>query len=88
VALRLVAGNTARQQETNFGDYMASLLVRRAKALPGFEGRFGPVDVGLFTGGGFRTDIEVRSLGYGMSFAHVASIWAGMCFIWHFCHDF
>ncbi|KIY98255.1 hypothetical protein MNEG_9707 [Monoraphidium neglectum] len=65
VALRLVAGNTARQQETNFGDYMASLLVRRAKALPGFEGRFGPVDVGLFTGGGFRTDIEAGNVTYG-----------------------
>ncbi|KAI8473348.1 MAG: Metallo-dependent phosphatase-like protein [Monoraphidium minutum] len=59
----LVAGNVARQMETNFGDYMASLVARSAGAA--FEAKYGPVDVGIFGGGGIRMDIEAGDVTYG-----------------------
>jgi hypothetical protein len=38
---------------------MAGVTVSAARALPGFEARYGPVDVGFLTGGGLRVDLQV-----------------------------
>jgi hypothetical protein len=55
----LIGGNAPRQMETNFGDYLASLMVKKSKSLPGFEAKYGPVEIGYLTGGGIRSDVAV-----------------------------
>jgi hypothetical protein len=56
----LIGGKAGRTKETNFGSYMAGLLVRSAQALPNFQKKYGPVDVGLVNAGAIRADVEVR----------------------------
>lgn len=64
-AVEMVGGNLGRQEETNFGSLMASLLVKTAKSLDALDAQFGPVDIGLFTGGGIRVDILPGQVTYG-----------------------
>lgn len=65
IADMLVGGKVGRQIETNFGSYIASLLVQRARSLPKFEAENGPVNIGLINAGGIRNDIDAGSVTYG-----------------------
>jgi hypothetical protein len=55
----LIGGKPGRVAETNFGSYLAGLLVRSAQGLPNFAKRYGPVDIGLVNAGAIRADIRV-----------------------------
>lgn len=61
----LVGGKVGRTQETNFGDYLASLLMKTAQKLPNFAKSKGDVNIGLINAGAIRADIEPESVSYG-----------------------
>jgi len=61
----LVGGKAGRTQETNFGDYLASLLMKTAQKLPNFAKSKGDVNIGLINAGAIRADIEVGFISAG-----------------------
>ncbi|GBF87994.1 hypothetical protein Rsub_00706 [Raphidocelis subcapitata] len=65
VDVTLIGGKPGRVKETNFGDYLASLLASTARALPNFEKAKGPVKIGFLNAGAIRADIEPPTVSYG-----------------------
>jgi 2',3'-cyclic-nucleotide 2'-phosphodiesterase (5'-nucleotidase family) len=79
VDVRVIGGLPGRTRETNFGSLMADIVVRAGKRLNGLEKAFGPVDIGILTGGGIRSDIGPGNVTYGsvmaaMPFGNTLSI--------------
>lgn len=58
----LIGGREGRTQETNFGSYIAAMMVRTAKLLPDLEAKNGPVNIALTNSGSIRANIEVGGL--------------------------
>lgn len=59
VSEELIGGSPGRVAETNFGSYLAGMMVDSVKAIPNFEAKVGPVNIGMLNAGAIRANLEV-----------------------------